>query len=296
MLLPIAKRCLALSMMLIIYGADAMTPEEATLIANSAQRGSAGAQVLFAGIYNDGTGGYPQDARLSAYWFEQAAEQGNAYAQKMLGDLYEQGNGVQKNLTLAADWREKAANRGNIQAQLKLGKMYLYGTGVARDPTKAAHWLNRAAIEGDSEAQYLYAKMFQTGYGVAQNKESADNWLAKSAAQGYTDAIRLVHFMQDMGFQLEETFYRRPAELEKLAQDGDIEAQYQLAIRCETGAYGQKKNSVSAINWFKKAAEHGHVLAIRSLAQIYAKGLEGVPADPEAARYWQHKLPDVAPK
>ena len=251
---------------------------------------------MFAGIYNDRTGGYPKDDRQTAYWFEQAAEQGNAYAQKMLGDAYEQGKGVEKNLKLAADWREKAANRGNVQAQLALGKMYLYGTGVARDPAKAAHWLNRAAIEGNSEAQYLYAKMFQTGYGVAKNKEIADNWLAKSAAQGYEDAIRLLHFMEDMGFQIEETFYQRPPDLEKLAQDGDIEAQYQLAIRCETGAYGQKKDSATAIAWFKKAAERGHVLAMRSLAQIYAKGIEGVPADAEAARYWQHKLQDVAPK
>ncbi|MBI3776604.1 MAG: sel1 repeat family protein, partial [Gammaproteobacteria bacterium] len=290
---PSIKLLHVMGFILAVSGAQAMTPEETTLIANSAQRGSAGAQVLFAGIYKDGTGGYPQDDHLAAYWYEQAAEQGNAYAQQILADLYEQGKGVEKNSALAADWREKAANRGNIQAQLKLGKMYLYGTGSARDPAKAAQWLNRAAIEGNSEAQYLYAKMFQTGYGVAQNKEIADTWLAKSAAQGYEDAIRLVHFMENVGFQIEESFYRRPPDLEKLAQDGDTEAQYQLAIRCETGAYGQKKDSVSAIAWFKKAAEHGHALAIRSLAQIYLKGIEGVPADPEAARYWQTKLHDV---
>ena len=168
--------------------------------------------------------------------------------------------------------------------------MYLYGTGVARDPTKAAQWLDRAAIEGNSEAQYLYAKMFRSGYGVAQNNQAADNWLAKSAAQGYEDAIRLVHFMENVGFQIEETFYHRPPELEKLAQDGDTEAQYQLAIRYETGAYGQKKDSASALAWFKKAAERGHVLAMRSLAQIYAKGIEGVAADPQAAQFWQSKL------
>jgi uncharacterized protein len=292
----VTKLLLAMSLLMAVAGAHAMTAEEATLIANSAQRGSSGAQVLFAGIYKDGTGGYPQDDRLAAYWYEQAAEQGNAYAQQMLGDVYEQGKGVEKNLALAADWREKAANRGNVQAQLKLGKMYLYGTGVARDPGKAAQWLNRAAIEGNSEAQYLYAKMFQTGYGVAQNKEIADNWLAKSAAQGYEDAIRLIHFMENVGFQIEETFYHRPPDLEKLAQDGDAEAQYQLAMRCETGAYGQKKDSASAIAWFKKAADHGHVLAMRSLAQIYAKGIEGVPVDPEAARYWQNKLQAVPRK
>ena len=90
------KCLLAVSLLVTITGAHAMTQEEAALIANSAQRGSAGAQVLFAGIYKDGTSGYLRDERLAAYWYEQAAEQGNAYAQQMLSDLYEHAKASKK--------------------------------------------------------------------------------------------------------------------------------------------------------------------------------------------------------
>jgi TPR repeat protein len=225
----------------------ATTPEEAALIANSAERGSAGAQVLLAVIYKDGAAGYAQNDKLAAYWFERAAEQGNAYAEQMLGDWYAQGKGVPQNLKVAADWREKAANRGNVQAQLKLGKMYLAGEGVAKDPVKAENWLNRAAVEGNSEAQYLLAKMYHAGEGVTKNRAAAGNLLAKSAAQGYEDAVKLMHFMESFGFGLEESFHSRVPDLEKLAEDGDIEAQYQLATRYETGAFGLKKNKSAVL-------------------------------------------------
>jgi TPR repeat protein len=268
----------------------AVTPEEATMIATAAERGSDGAQVLLAVMYLNGDGGRPKDEKLAAHWFEQAATQGNAYAQQMLGDLYEQGRGVPKNLKVAADWREKAANRGNVQAQLKLGKMYLSGEGVDKNADKAEYWLNRAAIEGNnSEAQYLLGKMYRLHADARQNRELADNLLARSAAQGYEDAIRFLHFMEGLGFRVEEGFYQRTPDLHRLAEDGDPEAQYQLAMRYESGAFGEKQDNEKALYWFRQAAASGHVMAMKSLAHIYQNGLAGTAVDLKAAQYWSEK-------
>jgi hypothetical protein len=274
-------------------GGVATTLQEAAMIANAAERGSDGAQVLLAVIYMRGDAGYPKDDRLAVHWLELAAEQSNAYAEKMLGDFYEQGRGVPKNLKVAADWREKAANRGNVQAQTSLGKMYLSGTGVPHDNEKAEHWLNRAAAEGDSEAQYLLGKMYKSGYGVAKNEATGNNWLAKSAAQGYDDAVKLVHFMEDFGFVAEEKYYTRTPAIDKLAADGDTEAQYQLAIRYESGTYGYQQNAEKALYWFKMSANAGHLLAIKSLVDIYGKGIPGIKADPELAQYWRDKAAQI---
>lgn len=263
----------------------AMTSEEASMVINAAERGSDGAQVLAAVMYLHGDGGYAKNEKLAAFWFEQSAEQGNAYAQKMLGDLYEEGRGVQKNLKLAADWRKKAADRGNTEAQLKLGKMYLSGEGLDKDQAKGEYWLSRAATEGNSEAQFLLGKL----YHARQDRETAGNWLAKSAAQGYEDAIKFLQFMEYIGFEAEETFHHRPADLHKLAQDGDAEAQYQLAIRYESGAFGERQDHEKALHWFQQAANNGHVMAMKSLAHIYEKGLDGVAIDPNAAAYWREK-------
>lgn len=276
---------IAFATALLASTAQAMNREEASMVASAAERGSDSAQVLLAVIYLHGDGGFSRNEALAAVWFEKAAQQGNAYAAQMLGDFYEEGRGVGKNLKLAADWREKAARRGNTRAQLKLGKMYLDGEGINKDADQAEYWLNRAAVEGNSEAQFLLGKLYHS----RNNRKMAGNWLAKSAAQGYEDAIHLLHFMENIGFQMEESLHQRPADLHKLAADGGSEAQYQLAVRYENGAFGEKQDYEKALQWFNRAAQGGHLMAMKSLAHIYEKGLDGVRAEPELAAYWRKR-------
>ena len=286
-------RIMVLSLLLGICSAAparAMTAAEAGMIDSAAQHGSASAQVLLAVIYLNGLAEYAKDEAKAALWFERAAEQGNDYAQKMLADLYEEGRGLPKNLQLAADWREKAAKRGNVQAQFLLGKMYLDGAGVKPDPVRGAYWLNRAATEGDhAEAKKLLSKMHLDGSPQAPNPALVDNPLAQSAERSYIDAAQLVQLMEEFGYRIKESLYKRPPDLEKLAQDGDTEAQYQLAIRYETGTHNLNQNYDQAISWFKQAAQKDHLLAMKSLANIYQNGLYGVAANPKTAQYWREK-------
>lgn len=84
------------------------------------------------------------------------AELGDAEAQFNLGVLYDEGAGVERNLTTAADWYRKAAEQGFIDAQTNLGILYYHGLGVDRDHEAAAHWFRLAADQGDAEAgEYL---------------------------------------------------------------------------------------------------------------------------------------------
>jgi TPR repeat protein len=266
----------------------ALTADEIKMVTTAAKRGDDAAQLLLALTYQHGDDGYQKDEAQAAHWFELAATQGNAYAQKMLADMYAQGRGVPRNLRLAADWREKAAKRGNVEAQLLLGKMYLNGEGVEKDQTKAESWLERAAIEGNSEAQYLIGKLRYTHSSNAAEREAAGNLLAKSAAQGYEDAIHFLHFMEHLGYRAEEGFFRGPPHIRKLAEDGDPEAQYQLARRYESGVK-VKRDYAQALHWFTEAANSGHIMAMKSLADIYARGLDGVDVDRSLAGQWSEK-------
>jgi TPR repeat protein len=289
------KSCLPFLLAVVLTGicATAITAEtdqELPMIKRLAERGSDGAQVLLAGMYLRGQGGVARDDRLAAEWFEKAALQGNAYAQMKLGDLYESGQGVEKNAAIAADWREKAANRGNVKAQELLGKMYLDGNGVAKDPREAEYWLNRAALEGgDAQAQYLLARMHLEGKAASPNPALASRLLAQAATQGNEKAVETLHLVQELGYSLDETLHRRPPHLQKLAQDGDTEAQYQLALRLENSPFSSADDRREAVTWFERAAAGGHLMAMKSLAQIYQKGLDGVAADPAKASYWQKK-------
>lgn len=267
---------------------NAMTAEETTMLGNAAERGSDGAQLLLAIEYLHGDGGVRKDEKLAAYWFERAGAQGNATAQLMLSDLYEQGLGVPKDLKLCAEWRTKAANRGNTAAQLKLGKMYLAGNGVEKDAEKAEYWLNRAAVEGNGEAQFLLGRMYLQRNASAKDRKLAGNLLAQSASQGYDSAVELLKFMEDVGFEFSEFLHSHPVDIHKLAEDGDANSQYQLATRYESG-HLEQQDYAKALYWFRKAAEKGNAMAMKSLAHIYEKGLDGVAADAKAAKYWADK-------
>ena len=284
--------CLLAAVVISLYatGIAAATAEEGPFIIQLAERGNEGAQVLLAGMYLRGEGGVARNESEAAKWLEKAALQDNAYAQMKLGDLYENGLGVPKNLALAADWREKAANRGNVRAQELLGQMYLDGNGVDKDQSKAEYWLNRAALEGgDPQAQYLLARIHLNGNAQKPNPTLAKQLLTRAAAKGHEEATELLHLVEELGYSLEETLYQRPPHLHKLAQDGDVEAQYQLALRLENSLFAKESDRREAVTWFKQAAEGGHLMAMKSLAHIYEKGLDGITADPEKARYWQQK-------
>lgn len=285
---PLAALAVLALILLLPSPGRAMTPEETTLVSNAAERGNDGAQLMLAFEYLHGDEGRARDEKLAAYWFERAGSQGNPVAEKMLGDLYEQGLGVPKNLTLSADWRSKSAKRGNTDAQLALGKMYLSGSGVEKNQEQADYWLNRAAIEGNSEAQFLLGKRYRFRAGDAGQQQKAGNLLASSASRGYDSAVAFIHFMEDAGFGIAETFHQHRADIHQLAEDGDANSQYQLATRYESG-HLEKKDYQLALYWFRKAADGGNTMAMKSLAHIYAQGLDGVPADPKAAQLWTKK-------
>lgn len=83
--------------------------------------------------------------------FEQckaAAEQGDANAQCLLGEMYERGQGVLQDYMRAAELYKLAAEQSNAKAQYNLGNMYRLGNGVNRDYNRAAEFYKLAADQG----------------------------------------------------------------------------------------------------------------------------------------------------
>ena len=89
------------------------------------------------------------DKALAVQWFRKAADQGNAGGQFMLGNMYDNGQGVPKDYALAVQWYRKAADQGDANAQNNLGVMYANGQGVPKDYTLAYMWSNLGAAGGN---------------------------------------------------------------------------------------------------------------------------------------------------
>lgn len=83
----------------------------------------------------------------------EAAEQGLAYSQYVLGGIYYSGDGVIQDYAEAVKWFRKAAEQGEVYAQYNLGWMYETGTGVSQDYAEAVQWYGKAAKQGDANAK-----------------------------------------------------------------------------------------------------------------------------------------------
>ena len=64
-------------------------------------------------------------------------------------------------------------------------------------------------------------------------------------------------------------------EWKPLAEQGDVDAQYNLAQMYRNGQ-GVPQNYTQAVTWYKKAAEQGHVSAQLNLGIMYGTG-RGIP-------------------
>jgi hypothetical protein len=72
------------------------------------------------------------------------AEQGDAEAQTMVGEIYERGLGAEPNYEAAIEWYRRAAEQGFSRAQFNLGTLYEQGLGVPADRLQALNWYRRA--------------------------------------------------------------------------------------------------------------------------------------------------------
>jgi hypothetical protein len=120
-------------------------------------------------------GRYEKAAKL----LRPVAEQGDARAQYILGNLYFDGWGVSKDEQAAAHWYQLSAEQGDVDAQYRLGELCYKGQGVLQDYKKAAKWYRLSAEHGDGSPapQYQLGMMFLKGEGVPQDYVSAHMWL-----------------------------------------------------------------------------------------------------------------------
>ncbi len=109
------------------------------------------------------------------------AEQGDAYAQWMLGTRFHNGEGVPQDDVQAVRWFERAANQGYVDAQATTGAYYWAGRGVPKDLSKAYFWSTLALNQGDSsmESRLQGLQLQMTPAQVAAAQHQADNWLSQ---------------------------------------------------------------------------------------------------------------------
>ena len=112
------------------------------------------------------------------------AEQGDALAQALVGDMYKEGLGVKQDDVEAVKWYRKAAEQGDADTQFNLGNMYAKGRGVKQDDFEAMKWYRQAAEQGEANAQAILGFSYLLGKGIQVNKSLAKEWFGKACDNG----------------------------------------------------------------------------------------------------------------
>jgi len=223
----------------------------------AARKGHSEARVKLGYLYASGVWG-KEDLETALSWYLIAAtENDHPYAQAMLAYYYlEMGAD-----TDAIPWLEKAADSGDGYAQRELGNLYLLGRGVTQNNRKAALLFCRAAAQGDIYSLHMCANETSQKSGFA----AAEPYYLAAAEKGYSESqYSLCVAYTDVSKKLRDVSEKGFYWCRQAAYQGHIEAQIKLGTLYADG-HGVGANFPYAYAWWAIAASKQNPLAVSYL-------------------------------
>jgi hypothetical protein len=146
---------------------------------------------------------------------------------------------------------------------------------------------HRRAVEQEGpDAMYELGLQYalEEKEGKRNNSYAAIEMFRKAAEQGHDEAYAALaeYGIYDVTLTQAET-----DELFRAAQQGDVEARYDLGLMYLHGD-SVSQSAVMAMSYFRQAAEQGHADAQFYLGKMYLEGVGINQSDEQAAR-WFHK-------
>lgn len=220
-------------------------------------------------------------------YYEKGDKVGDRWASDALGQIYENGRGVRKDLGKAVKYYERASV---LVPPSKIGDLYFYGgPGLESDNGKAFMWYSK---DNDATSQAMRGFCYLYGYGVSKDTRKGIEILR--AASTSAIALRLLGDCYNDGYGVtkdySEAFYYYKAAVEHPYVDEDwrsIKAYGELG-RYYIQGYGCVADEKKGFELLKKGAGLGSLHAITMLGIAYSTGL-GTPKDVEKGSYWLNK-------
>lgn len=138
------------------------------------------------------------------------ANAGNDEAQRIVGEMSYNGQGMNRSASASFAWNEVAAGRGNMIAQYNLGYLYEKGDGVAASRTEAIAWYTRAAMQGYSPAQHKLGDLY-----ASSQREKSIYWYDLARQNGDESAIKKLSSLTTARSQEQQAAIRLSREHEK---------------------------------------------------------------------------------
>lgn len=144
-------------------------------------------RIYYFGIHCDTPG---SDYERAYMWSKKAAKQGNGFGYYTIGNMYEQGLKLEKNMEKAIRCYRKAAVLGDIDGAFKLGIMFQNGKNLPQNHQEAFKYFKIASAKGHGESAFLVAEYLRTGKEISAppNLEEAVLYYVVAANKGFTPA------------------------------------------------------------------------------------------------------------
>jgi TPR repeat protein len=232
-------------------------------------------------MYNEGEG-VPKNLEQALRLYFRAGNAGIADAFDEGGELYLEEN--PPNYAEAKSWLEQAVQRGSADGNADLGWMYETGSGVNRDPARALSLFSEAAKRGSSEGMYRVGVAYDDGLGVQKDPAVACQWFIHAATyeHPYAEGKAGVCYYNGTGVaQNHQTAFNW---FVRAGQAGLLDARVYVADMLERGD-GFNQDSAGAVQWYQAAAEQGDVYAMTELGAHLRLG-KGVAWSEAQAMQW----------
>ena len=219
----------------------------------------------------------PRDASDLIRELRRSAASGDATAEFLLGEAYQQGLGVPRSLSENLRWYAEAAHAGAAQPTTASNQ-------TPRSYAQALLAYRQAADSGEKTAELYLGLANDLGNGMPIDSAQAANWYRKAAAQGSTSAACNLGELYLYGRGVPKDSVEAAHWLERAAARGSAVAQYALGQMYRDGK-GVAQDDVIAAQWLEDAAKRGNAPAQVTLSSMYASG-NGVAGSTAKAYMW----------
>ena len=228
----------------------------------------------------------PKDHEQAFRYREAAAKAGSADSQFVVGQRYEDGDGVQADPAKAVPWYRLAAKQDHVDAIVRLENLLRAGApGVEPDAIESLQWARRGAELGNAEALADEAGMLRDGRGAPRDLAAAAKLYEQSAQKGYAYGASMLGRMHLLGEVSGTPDYGNARHwFEIAAAKGNAWSMQQLGVIHENGR-GVEKDPAQAFLWYERAAREGDGWSQNHVGWMLRQGI-GVERDEEEAVTW----------
>ena len=204
-----------------------------------------------------------QNSAEALKWFTQAAGHTDDRGQFLLGKMYYDGDGVQKDYVQASKWFTLSAEKGYAIAQYYLGHMYLHGNGVPMDVGEAVRWFALSVDRQCNEARIAMGDVLMTKALGTEDPLRAYDLYNDAMRDGYPPAFYRVGMMYYNGTGTPQNMiqaskvFRKGIDMEEYGCYFMLGKMYYLGQGVQKDTiYGKRYMEIAEENGFEEATAY----------------------------------------